>query len=104
MNFTADLATYVRAGYPIINIVSSEEDRAIDRLEDLLRRPDLQKQPRQLLIWSVSRGFTGADGKSMGREDARLPDQALAAVARHKEPALFLFKDFHHYQIGRAHV
>ena len=97
MEFISDLAIYLRAGYPIINIVSSEEDRAIDRLEDLLRRPELQKQPRQFLIWSISRGFTGPDGRAQGPDESRLPEHALALVAKHKEPALFLFKDFHPY-------
>ncbi len=63
----------------------------------MLRRPELQQQPRQLLIWSVSRGFTGSDGRSWGREESQPPDQALALVAKHREPALFLFKDFHPY-------
>ena len=97
MEFISDLATYIRAGYPIINIVSAEEDRAIDRLEDLLQRAELQKQPRQLIIWSISRGFTGPDGRTIGGDESRLPEQALNLIAKQKEPALFLFKDFHPY-------
>ncbi|MCO6455036.1 MAG: AAA family ATPase [Pirellulaceae bacterium] len=97
MEFLNDLATYIRAGYPIINILSSEEDRAIDRLEDVLRRPELQKHPRELLIWSISRGFTTPDGRVVAGDESRLPEQSLALVAKRKGPALFLFKDFHPY-------
>ncbi|HID22249.1 MAG TPA: hypothetical protein EYP14_07595, partial [Planctomycetaceae bacterium] len=97
MEFISDLATYIRAGYPIINIVSSEEERAIDRLQELLRQPALQKQARRLLIWSISRGWTDENGHAVGRDDCRPPERALAWVAQYKEPALFVLKDFHPY-------
>lgn len=57
-DFVQDLATYIRAGYPILNIVSSEEDRALELVEELPRRKDMQKHPRKLFVWSISSGFT----------------------------------------------
>jgi ATP-dependent 26S proteasome regulatory subunit len=95
--FVTDLGACIRAGYPIVTIVSSEEDRAIELIEDLLARKEMWKRPRKLFVWSISRGFTDTDGQPIAKEDTRRPEQALAFVARHSEGALFLFKDFHPY-------
>lgn len=95
--FPDDLATYIRAGYPIITIVSSEEDRALELIDDLLSREALWKRPRRLLIWSVSRGFVDLEGRPAAKEDTRRAERALDFVAQYREDALFLFKDFHPY-------
>ncbi len=95
--FTRDLATYVRAGYPIITIVSSEEDRALELIDEMLRREDIWQRPRRLFIWSISRGFVDTEGRPAAKEDTRRPERALGFVAGYKDGALFLFKDFHPY-------
>ncbi len=95
--FVRDLATYIRAGYPIVTIVSSEEDRALELIDELLRQKEMWKRPRKLFVWSVSRGFVDIDGRPVAREDTRRPELALAFVAAYSEGALFLFKDFHPY-------
>jgi len=41
--FVKDLATYIRAGYPIVTIVSSEEDRALELVDELLRQKEMWK-------------------------------------------------------------
>jgi len=95
--FVKDLGTYIRAGYPIVTIVSSEEDRALELVDELLRQREMWKRPRKLFVWSVSRGFVDAEGRPATKEDTRRPEQALAFVAGFAEGALFLFKDFHPY-------
>ena len=93
--FNNDLAAYVRAGYPVITIVSSEEDRAIDLIDDMLKLPEMQNHDRGLYVWSITRGIVNLEGHAFGSEDTRDPVAALAACAKHDQPALFLFKDFH---------
>lgn len=44
--FVKDLGAYIRAGYPIVTIVSSEEDRAPELIGELLRRKELWKRSR----------------------------------------------------------
>jgi len=95
--FLSDLSVYVRAGYPILSIVSGEEDRALECVEALRRTPAFQAKPRESYVWSVSRGLLDANGQPVGREDTRRPDAALLAVARIEKPALVVFKDFHPY-------
>jgi hypothetical protein len=77
--FVSDLGTYVRAGYPIVNIISSEEDRALELIDELLRRKEMWKRPRKLLVWSVSRGFTDPQGRPAAKEGTRDPVQANSA-------------------------
>lgn len=95
--FVGEITTYVKAGYPILNIVSSEEDRAIDLLDELLQKPGVWQEPRRLVIWSISRGLVDVTGQRCGREDTRRPEQALEAMRKAEFPGFFLFKDFHPY-------
>ncbi len=55
-DFQNDLATYIRSGYPIITILSSEEDRVLDQVEAMLNDRSLWKRRRPLFIWTISRG------------------------------------------------
>jgi len=44
--FVKDLGAYIRAGYPIVTIVSSEEDQALELIDELLRQKKLWKRSR----------------------------------------------------------
>jgi ATP-dependent 26S proteasome regulatory subunit len=96
-SFVSDLTTYIRAGYPILYVVTGEEDRAIDLLDEMLRQAHTWTQPRQLHIWSITRGFVDLDGKKSLQDDTRRPEQALLAMRAAREPGVFVFKDFHPY-------
>lgn len=91
--FSGDLATYIKAGYPIVNLVSGEEDRAVDLVQSTLERHDLGAT--RLFVWSITRGLVDLDGRPADRGDTREPLKALAFCAGFQEPAVFLFKDFH---------
>ena len=93
--FVNDLGIYIRAGYPIITIVSSEEDRARELIDEMLRQET--KRARKLFVWSISRGLVDAKDRPASKEDTRTPEKALAFVANYEEEAVFLFKDFHPY-------
>jgi hypothetical protein len=96
-DFTEDLAVYIRAGYPILSIVSGEEDRVLERIDSLKDSPRFRQTSREMYSWSISKGLAAADGKPVGKDDTRQPAAAMAAVARAEGPALFVFKDFHPY-------
>jgi ATP-dependent 26S proteasome regulatory subunit len=96
-SFGRELELYIRAGYPIVNIVSSEEDRAIELVESVLNGEEMRRKPRKLYIWSISRGMTDAAGKPVARDDTRALLQALAWFAQTQEPGVVLLKDFHPY-------
>ena len=95
--FTEDLAVYIKAGYPILSIVSGEEDRVLERIESMRVDTALMAKPRELFVWSISRGLVNSAGQPVGKDDTRRPEAALVAVARLEQSALIVFKDFHPY-------
>jgi len=58
---------------------------------------------KQLFCWSVTSGLhkSGAPGSVKGSPTLADPVEALDAVIEHKEPAIYLFKDFHPFMRNR---
>jgi len=89
-----ELDVLIRAKYPILYIMSSEERR----IEDLLRHVAGMRRKR-LFSWTVTEGIQDlslpkavvVEGKT------RDPLQVLDYIASSKESALFVLKDFHSY-------
>ena len=97
--FQQKLSQYLRAGYPLLYVVTPEEDRAIQLTVDALRHGELSR--RKLFVWSVSRGLCTADMKSVNRETAE-PTHILPFLLKHKDPAVFILEDFHFFLDDRA--
>lgn len=94
MNFAEELETLIRARYPIIYIVSSEELRVQKAVVDVA-----QKRDKKVFEWTYSTGIVPA-GTSIQSQKHRSgatkdPLLALDQVIEQVEPAVFLFKDFH---------
>src|SRR5512138_1979820 len=92
--FVSDLDTLIRARYPLIYLVSWEEQRLDAVLQDVA-----QNHGKALLQWSVTRGLrrvSGARSLSIS-EQSRDPAEALAAIGKLTEPSLVVLKDFHPY-------
>ena len=83
-----NLINYIRAGYPGIYLLSSEEVRVEHALKRIAEVVD-----RILLSWSVSEGFIDLRDKKVTQ--APDPMQALAHVSALEEQAIVLLKDFH---------
>src|SRR6266436_6020702 len=94
MNFQAELETLIRARYPILYIVSSEEMRVQTLVVEIAK-----KRQKKAFEWSYSTGIVpaGASIQSQKHRNAatRDPLMALDHVIDQVEPALFIFKDFH---------
>jgi len=89
-----ELETLIRARYPIIYVVSWEEDRVERALVQIA-----EKRNKKVFSWSFTRGLTkpgtplsSSKGRSQGSTD---PMAALEQVLQEVEPAIYLFKDFH---------
>lgn len=94
MTFADEIETLIRARYPILYIVSSEETRVQSVIVGLG-----QKRQKKVFEWSFTTGIVPA-GTSIQSQKARNaatkdPLVALDQVIDHVEPALFIFKDFH---------
>ncbi|MGP0067798.1 MAG: AAA family ATPase [Isosphaeraceae bacterium] len=89
-----ELEVLIRARYPIIYVVTWEEERLEQRLFEIAK-----KRNKTLHIWTCSQGVVqfGAEpqrGKT-GSGNTCDPIGGLDAVLSHVDPAIFLFKDLH---------
>ena len=79
----------VKARYPLIYIVSSEEQR----VERALKEFALRKE-RKLAAWSITKGFEAIAGEHRGG-DVRDPLKALDHIEKVEGRGLFILRDFH---------
>lgn len=96
-NQEADIEVLIRARYPLIFLVSWEEQRAAAMLARVA-----QKQGKRAFFWTATEGMR--DGAQGGEAAAREPKAALDFVFKSNEPALFVLKDFHAYMQDAAIV
>jgi ATP-dependent 26S proteasome regulatory subunit len=102
-NRNEELVALVRATYPIVYVVSAEEQRVELALEsEVLRalneRSANEGERRSLIGWSITEGFVtlaGRAGPTGAAREMRDPLRALEYVEKSGERALFLFRDFH---------
>ena len=93
-SFAAEIEVLIRARYPILYVVSSEEMRVQSLLMEIARHRN-----KKVFEWSFSHGIVPA-GTSIQSQKHRNPATkdplaALDQVIEQVEPAIFVFKDFH---------
>src|SRR3974390_3164873 len=94
MNFASEIETLIRARYPILYLITSEEMRVQN-----IRVEIAAKRQKKVFEWTYSSGIVPA-GTSIQSQKSRStatkdPLAALDLVIEQVEPAIFLFKDFH---------
>ncbi len=94
MNFQTEIETLIRARYPILYVISSEEMRVQNVIVEIAA-----KRQKKAFEWSYSTGIVPA-GTSIQSHKTRSPATkdpltALDQVIEQVEPAIFIFKDFH---------
>jgi SpoVK/Ycf46/Vps4 family AAA+-type ATPase len=94
MSFDQEIETLIRARYPILYLVSSEEAR----LQTLLLNV-AQRRQKKVYEWSCTTGLVPAGTSIQSQKHRHAPTKdplaALDQVIDQIEPAIFLFKDFH---------
>ncbi|HVP69556.1 MAG TPA: AAA family ATPase [Anaeromyxobacteraceae bacterium] len=91
--FVEELETLVRARYPLVYLVSWEEQRVDAHLEELAR-----EHGKAYLTWSATKGLRQQGGsRTPAPEASREPPAALAAIEKLADPSLVVLKDFHPY-------
>ncbi len=94
MNFAQEIETLIRARYPILYILSSEEARAHQSLLQVA-----QKRQKKVFEWSCTTGIqpagTSIQSQKYRNAPSKDPLMALDQVIDQVEPAIFVFKDFH---------
>jgi len=101
MNFQAELELLVRARYPILYVISSEETRAQEAVMAVAGQ-----RRKKVFEWSCTTGLmpAGTSIQSQKNRNAatKEPLAALDMVIEQVEPAIFVFKDFHPF-LARNH-
>lgn len=91
-----ELDVLVRARYPIIYVVTWEEER----VERCLREIGAARN-KNVFVWTITQGIvksgTDAQQSKSGSGNTSDPLAALDAVINQVEPAIYLFKDFHRF-------
>ncbi|MBF0544186.1 MAG: AAA family ATPase [Candidatus Riflebacteria bacterium] len=93
-SFFTELDILIRAKYPILYIVSHEEER----VEKLIYQIS-QAQNKHCYGWSITKGLqpTGAEAQSRKKisESTRDPQEAIESIFDSMENAIYIFKDYH---------
>ena len=99
--FGAELELLIRARYPLIQIVTAEEIRAIEIVTMVAER-----RGKKIFEWASSTGLVPGGTNLQSRKNhvaaTRDPLAALEVILEQIEPALFVFKDLHPY-LTRQH-
>jgi len=92
--FVQELDVLVRARYPLVYLVTSEEQRLEAILSGLA-----DAHGKALLTWSIVKGFRRLGGSRTvhAPEVPREPLAALTAIEKLSEPSLVVLEDFHPY-------
>src|SRR5215813_6313744 len=94
VHFQSEIETLIRARYPILYIVSSEEMRVQNLVVEIAKR-----RQKKVFEWSYSTGIVpaGTSIQSQKHRNAATKDPlaALDHVIEQVEPAIFVFKDLH---------
>jgi SpoVK/Ycf46/Vps4 family AAA+-type ATPase len=93
-SFLQDLDTLIRARYPLLALVTWEEQRL-----DALVADVANSHGKTVVEWSITKGLRSTRGAIKGIEPqaTRDPQAMLAAIPTLPGPSLVLLKDFHRY-------
>lgn len=88
LNVAKKIEFLIRARYPIIYIVSSEEARAEAIIKKITDNRD-----KKIFYWSITKGMEDADGNA--NPDLREPLKALEYIVKYDVNGVFILRDFH---------
>lgn len=87
-----ELSVLVQAQYPLIYLVTSEEERAEQTIAAIAQT----KPQRRVFIWTVTHGIVEyGQPRNITQHNTVSPEAAIEWVIRQREPGLYVFKDLH---------
>ena len=94
-----ELNILIQAQYPLIYLVTAEEDRAE---KEIAKIAQLKQQPRNMYVWTLTHGMVEHGQARTTQHNTISPEAAIEWTTRHKEPAIFVFKDLHPFKDSPA--
>jgi SpoVK/Ycf46/Vps4 family AAA+-type ATPase len=93
-----ELSILIQARYPLIYLVTSEEDRAE---QEVVHIAEHQKPQRRVFAWTLTRGLVEYGPSGAAPQQGTIPpQQALDFAIRQRDPGIFIFKDLHPFLDG----
>lgn len=87
-----ELNILIQAQYPLIYLVTSEEERAEQTISTIAQN----KPQRRVFIWTVTHGIVEyGQPRNVTQHNTVSPEAAIEWVIRQREPGIFVFKDLH---------
>jgi SpoVK/Ycf46/Vps4 family AAA+-type ATPase len=87
-----ELSILVQAQYPLIYLMTSEEERAEQTIATIAQ----MKPQRRFFIWTVTHGIVEyGQPRNVTQHNTLAPEAAIEWVVRQREPGIFVFKDLH---------
>lgn len=87
-----ELNVLIKAQYPLIYLVTSEEERAEQATATLAQ----MKPQRRIFVWTVTHGIVEyGQPRNTTQHNTVSPEAAIEWVVRQKESGIFIFKDLH---------
>ncbi len=88
-----ELSILVQAQYPLIYLVTSEEERAEQAISAIAQAG---KPQRRLFVWTVTHGIVEyGQPRNVTQHNTVSPEAAVEWATRQRDPAIFVFKDLH---------
>lgn len=87
-----ELSILIQAQYPLIYLVTSEEERAEQTIATIAQ----MKPQRKVFIWTVTHGIVEyGQPRNVTQHNTVSPEAAIELVIRQREAGIFVFKDLH---------
>jgi SpoVK/Ycf46/Vps4 family AAA+-type ATPase len=87
-----ELNILIQAQYPLIYLVTSEEERAEQTIAEIAQAKPL----RRVFLWTVTHGIVEyGQPRNVTQHNTVSPEAAIEWVMRQKDPGIFVFKDLH---------
>lgn len=92
-----ELSVLIQAQYPLIYLVTFEEERAERTIAALAQQPP---QSQRMYTWTMTHGMIeyGQEKGSGQQNNTVSPQAAITWAMRQKEPSIFVFKDLHPFK------
>ncbi|PZV15341.1 MAG: AAA family ATPase [Leptolyngbya sp.] len=88
-----ELSILIQAQYPLIYLVTSEEERAEQAIAEIAQAG---KPQRRVFLWTVTHGIVEyGQPRNVTQHNTVSPEAAIEWATRQRDPAIFVFKDLH---------
>jgi SpoVK/Ycf46/Vps4 family AAA+-type ATPase len=93
MAMKEELDILIQAQYPLIYLVTSEEERAEQTVATIAQ---LSRPQRRIYLWTVTHGIVEyGQPRNVTQHNTVSPEAAIEWIIRQKEPSIFVLKDLH---------